>query len=243
MFIPDSDPEDQKPEPVDRSLEKVIEEAHRNITLTQRAQQPEKDARQRRAMAMRDALSHLPDHSRYVKRGDLVARIKSPSLFRIVDAWVWGDGPLVLTGPTGIGKSAAAAYLVRRLAAEGVEFAGEGYEKALFIRWQRCSELCVAERESELGAMPETIRLCQRARLLVLDELKPTALREPLERVLWHRYDAGLPTITTTELGAAQIESAFGESFLRRLSEVNGMPGKWWTPPPPPKESKGAKTP
>ncbi len=106
------------------------------------------------------------------------------------------------------------------------------------MRWQPCAELCAAERESDLGATPELIRVCQRARLLVLDELAdvPTERREPLKRVLWHRYDAGYPTITTTELSDGKVMAAFGEAFVRRLTEVQGVRGRWINVKPRPEE-------
>ncbi len=129
MFKPDPDPKDTSPKQVDADLLQIIAEAERATVLAYRDFKPEKDAQQRRANAMRDALAHLPDHARRVRDGDevrpvrredLVKRIKSDALFNAVHAWVWGDGPLVISGPTGVGKSSAVAYLVRRLGAEGI---------------------------------------------------------------------------------------------------------------------------
>lgn len=217
------------PEHIDTSLQKLIAEAERQTVLQHRREQPEDMARERRTNGLRDVLAPLPAHIRAATRGELVKRLTGDELFKAADRWEWGSGNLVIMGGTGLGKSSAAGYLVRKLCGAGVAHGGEAYERALLIRWQDASELVAVRREAPLGDTPDVVLRCQRARLLVLDDLKAIDRQEvePVDRVLSFRYDAGYPTVTTTGLSKADLLKVYGDALCRRLLECQGKKGRW----------------
>lgn len=126
----------------------------------------------------------------------------------------------VLLGPTGCGKSSAAALLVRRALAEFEESGGERRAAATDLVWSRATELAVAERRHALGAgEAEVLVRAKRAGLLVLDDLglEETGAILP---ILWARYDEGLATIVTTGLRAEGLTKHLRAGGNRLLVEV-----------------------
>ncbi len=228
MSKPGADP--NPPQRLDPTLQKLIEKAERAGVLAQRDELGDQAERRRRSLSLRSVVERLPAHIRTAKRGELIQRIQGDQLFRAVDGWDWPDGNLLLSGPTGLGKSSAAGHLVRRLCGRGVANGGEDLERAQAIRWQDALELMAGERETPLGDTPDVLQRCQRARLLVIDDLKaPVSLarNELLERTLQFRYDAGLPTVTTTGLSDVELLRAFGDALCRKLLECGGQKGRW----------------
>jgi len=189
---------------------------------------PLAEARHERAArqtALERVREQVPHHCRGT-RAELVARM-ADKLFRAVDDWRWGDANLLMLGSTGAGKTTAAAYLLRRLCAFGVDQGGEALELAKLIRWQSCRELTNTVREYPLGeGMPETIMRCQNARLLILDDLGAGDDKGALERVLNVRYERGWATITTSGLQYRELVTALGEHLVRRLVETHGKQGR-----------------
>lgn len=174
---------------------------------------------QERQLRIKAVLEQLPPGMHRATRQELEGRIE-PRLLRAVLGWRWGHGNLVLMGATGSGKTSAAAHLVRRLCFEGAVHGGEAFERAQLIRWQSCRALSEVARETRLGTgIPEAVTRCQYARLLVLNDLGAGDDRGTLERILDERYERGWPTITTTGLGAEQLDAAFGDALSRRVFE------------------------
>jgi DNA replication protein DnaC len=217
------------PEQIDPTISKAIADAERAGVVARREAVPEEAARVRRRNGLRDVMASLPEHVRKASRGDLVQRMRGAELFKAVDRWEWGNGNLVLMGSTGLGKTSAAGYLVRKLIGAGIAHGGEVYERSLLIRWQDASELVAVRREYALGDTPEPVLRCQRARLLILDDLKVVqqAELEPIDRVLSFRYNAGYPTITTTGVSSVELLRVYGDAVCRRLLECQGRKGVW----------------
>jgi DNA polymerase III delta prime subunit len=127
----------------------------------------------------------------------------------------------VLSGPTGCGKSTAAAVLVRRALAEFEASGGERCKAATDLVWVSAIELATAERRHALGAgTPELLAKAARCGLLVLDDL---GLEEPgaVFPVLSSRYDECRATVVTTglPLTKAGLTKHLGAAGVRRLVE------------------------
>jgi hypothetical protein len=131
----------------------------------------------------------------------------------------------VLSGPTGCGKTTAAAVLVRRALAEFQQSNGERCECATDLVWTSAIELALAERRHALGAgEPELLVKARTCGLLVLDDL---GLEEPgsVLPILSSRYDWCRATIATTGLGRKALATHLGAAGVRRLLEQHvGMP-------------------
>jgi DNA replication protein DnaC len=213
-------------------LSKVIAETRAKLEQRWAHQGPADDAaaearltRATRQTALEAVRNQVPLHCRGT-RAELVGRMHD-KLFRAVHAWDWGDPNLLLIGTTGTGKTTAAAYLLRRLCAYGIEHGGEALEMARLTRWQSCRELSAVVREYPLGqGAPDTILRCQNARLLILDDLGASDERTALERVMDARYERGWPTITTTGLAYRELSHALGEHLVRRLVDCRGRTGR-----------------
>ena len=193
---------------------------------------PPTDA-QERYLRLKPVLEQLPVGMARAPRQELEGRIE-PRLLRAVLGWDWGSGNLVLMGATGCGKTSAAAHLVRRLCSDGARAGDKPFELASLIRWQSCRDLSEVGRETKLGTgTPEVVQRCQFARLLILNDLAAPEERARaedravLERVLDARYERGWPTITTTGLGAEQLDKAFGDALSRRIFECGASKGRF----------------
>ncbi len=207
------------------SLADVLAAAGRARAAHERRGVPETTDAAERHLKLKPVLEQLPNGMARAHRSELEGRINE-RLLRAVLGWRWGGGNLVLMGATGCGKTSAAAHLVRRLCFEGASRGGEAFELAQLIRWQSCRDLSEVGRETRLGTgTPEAVQRCMYARLLVLNDLGTGDDRTTLERVLDARYERGWPTVTTTGLGAAQIDLAFGDALSRRIFECGASRG------------------
>lgn len=179
----------------------------------------ERDRQHARQRELQSVFASMPPSLRSpATRADLVGRVRDSRLLAAVESWRWGDGNIILSGRTGVGKTTAAGLLVRRLCGAAVRLGGETFERARFIRWQSCRLLSRVVRETKLGAgTPDEIVRCQNARLLVLDDLGSTDDRETLEVLLDVREGRGWPTITTTGLRASDLLEFFGDALNRRI--------------------------
>lgn len=112
----------------------------------------------------------------------------------------------VLMGPTGCGKTTAAALLVLRSAPPS-------------LHWCYATDLAVADRYHRLGdGEPPAIQQAKTARALVLDDIGAES-SAALWTVLNHRYHEGLPTIATTGLTREELTHAIGAAAVRRLRD------------------------
>lgn len=131
-------------------------------------------------------------------------------------------GSALLLGPSGAGKTTAAAILVRRLARLALEATvGADSHWMARVKWIEAHSLVRARQEWPLGkGEPQVVERCKEASLLILDEVG----FEPSNEILWDvvnaRYKARLPTIATSGNGstAAEFATRYGDAFVRRLS-------------------------
>lgn len=169
----------------------------------------------------------LPNFLRVTDVGALTSRVIEPDFLAVVNAWSWGCGNLLLLGPTGTGRSTAAAVLFRRLLALGVRDGGEAWENAKFMAWFHAGDLAEARREHALGKgeAPE-IGQASRARLLVLDDAGWEPDPFVCSMILKERYESGYPTIITSGKTEDELIAHYGAAVVRRMTEAGGnLPG------------------
>lgn len=142
----------------------------------------------------------------------------------------------LLLGPTGAGKSSAAAWAVRRWDARRLDeerranppqgWIPANYVEGVRIAWLDALEVTDAERRYRLGSGdPEELATAYRADWLVLDDVGLSTSATLVQLVLARRYQACLPTIVTSGLTAAQLSAHIGAATVRRIVEHEGRPG------------------
>jgi len=139
--------------------------------------------------------------------------------------WCPSSGNLLLTGPSGLGKTRAAAALVRRLLRLGSERGGPDWKLVSRMVWAWVPILERKRREHPMGRgeAPE-VDQAMTASLLVLDDFGQGQYVEATRDVLEERYSAGLPTVTTSGFMVAQLSERF-PMVVRRLLETGGRAG------------------
>lgn len=181
----------------------------------------EQGERERHAEA-REVLSRLPALVRAGNATELEARIHAPELVAFAKTWTWGDGSVLLMGPTRVGKSSAMGYLYRRLLAASVRSA-ELWDQARWMRWFAAEELAGCRKAHRLGQgdPPELIQSCN-SRLLFLDDAGWDS--DPLEVsvILADRYNACRPTIVSTGKTETELRAHYGAAVVARLLETGG---------------------
>lgn len=126
----------------------------------------------------------------------------------------------LLLGPTGCGKTSAAACLLRRALALHCQTLGREYAAAVDVCWTTAAALSTSEREHPLGdGKPKLLQRASEAGCLVLDDLGNDAIPAPVFQVLSTRYDWQRPTIATTGLTRAELTSHLKAAGVRRLAE------------------------
>jgi DNA replication protein DnaC len=127
------------------------------------------------------------------------------------------SGPsLLLLGSTGTGKTFQTWGAVRALAVSGVKF----------TRWQVSTAADIyATMRPRHGVDSEAVfERFAHAPLLVLDDLgaaKPTEWNEEVNyRLINHRYERGLSTLITTNLGGAMLRDTLGVRVVSRINEM-----------------------
>jgi DNA replication protein DnaC len=143
--------------------------------------------------------------------------------------WKPEHGSVLVLGPSGVGKTAAAAFLVRRLSEAAVESCARAASSetpeldfAARILWTTGAALIVARREHALGVgEPPALWRAKTASLLVLDELghESGAADPVLLEVIDHRYAQRSPTIVTSGLTRIEFVARYGDALFRRLTE------------------------
>jgi DNA replication protein DnaC len=183
--------------------------------------------RNQRNVEARAVRGMLPEFLRAPSVTALTNRVAERDFLSVVNAWAWGCGNLLLLGPTGSGRSTAAACLFRRLLAIGVRDGGEAWANAKFMAWFHAGDLAEARREHSLGKgeAPE-IGQASRARLLVLDDAGWEQDPFVCSMILKERYELGAPTIITSGKTEGELIQHYGAAVVRRMTETGGrLPG------------------
>lgn len=162
-----------------------------------------------------------------VPRATLVNRVRDGKLIDVVDGWTWSDGNIVLLGPSQLGKTTAAAYLVRKLVFRAAASAASVWERAERMAFFPALELAAAVREYPLGqGEPEAVRRARAASLLVLDDVKVGMDADVLMRVLDFRRAQDRQTLVTSGHTVEELAQAFGESVWHRMAQCGGRTSK-----------------
>jgi DNA replication protein DnaC len=115
----------------------------------------------------------------------------------------------VLAGESGEGKTSLAAAMLRLAAEQHPE------HMYLFIYAPRIAR---AYRNSPLGSTPPIIDACERASMLVIDDLGADAVyRDSLREVIQCREADRKPTVITTYLTEPEAREAYGGGISRRM--------------------------
>lgn len=123
-----------------------------------------------------------------------------------------------LFGPTGIGKTTAIAWLLRRALADFETSDGTRAKEAPGLLWTTASDIALSDRRHPLGSdKPPLLAQAIAAPLLVLDDvgLEPSGV---LFEVLQARYGSRRPILATSGLTKRQLTEHLGAAGVRRLT-------------------------
>lgn len=209
-----------EPKPTGQQFDQQRLLASLPVGVDARTDRFEREQRHAEAMAIRGM---LPPFLRSGTADALRARVAEKDFVAAALGWRWGNGNLILLGPTGSGKSTAVAMLFRYLLKDGVQRGGSAWESARFMAWFGASDLFHASREHALGKgeAPE-LRQATRARLLVLDDAGWDTDPRVVSEVLAERYESGLPTIVTSGKTEQELIAHYGAAVVRRMTETGG---------------------
>jgi DNA replication protein DnaC len=141
-----------------------------------------------------------------------------PVFIEAVEFWAPDKGGLILSGPTGSGKTTAVLHLIRRHLATREDATSTAFMLA-----------------ADLVDDPSLIDKAKRVRLLVLDDVgKEHDPKNVLFRVLDYRFTR-VPTIVTTGLSVDDLNRSYDGAFVRRLGEFKGSKSRIVTTFPPAK--------
>jgi DNA replication protein DnaC len=148
-------------------------------------------------------------------------RVKAKRLLDVADRWdPERTGSIVLLGPTGVGKTSAAALVVHRL---------------LGSTWSGRDRIAWARSADASSASDSDLRSWRDCALLVLDDLGREDYRA--SPVVWdvvdRRYQCGRATLTTTNVARDAMVALYAErrivapdALVRRLTE-GARTGHW----------------
>lgn len=216
------------PKPLGRSLEETIAAARaaceRRQTETEQDVAAKGPEGQRVVEGRQLVLTRLPPFVAEPPPKALRGRISDPRLFEVATTWEWGSLSYLLAGPTGLGKTTAAAFLVRRLVAKSARAGGFDWELAKRIRWAKANELSRARQTHPFNqGEPPKVLDAMNASLLVLDDLGWDSETPVIRDVLNHRYEAvRAPTIVTTGHAPEDVLARYGDAVTRQMFEAGG---------------------
>lgn len=170
-------------------------------------------------------LDRLPRALRPQKVIDRLARVCPAQIVKAAKAWEPRAGNMLLLGETGLGKSTAAAFVFRRMLGRGVSRGGEAWQFARRMHWFHAVELMDARVEHPRGkGMPPEIESACAASLLVIDDVGQDRFPDAVAEVVSARYDDGLPTILTSNLGFPEgLVGHYGQAIARKMIEAGGI--------------------
>lgn len=149
-----------------------------------------------------------PIPKRYLEPSAVAARMGIDQRLHRWASTAKSSSGAILLGPTGTGKTLAAAWLADAVARN---------ESATWVKWIRADEL--SRILSDRGGS-ENIAILKRARLLVIDELGYERFPELFLEVLGDRHDNSRPTIVTSGLSIGKIAERYSDATVRRIVEV-----------------------
>lgn len=167
---------------------------------------------------------------------EFAAAVQDPRLRHAAEHYSPELGPLVLAGPTGVGKTTAAVAVAHRIAGNITARLAACQRKSewaadpawVFLRsarFVRAAELARAVRGHPLGQgdAPE-LQAAFGASWLVLDDLgnEPAGFEKTVLELADHRYVQRLPTLVTSGFTRSQIAGRYGDALLRRWVEPVG---------------------
>lgn len=148
----------------------------------------------------------------------------APEFARVVTQWD-GSAGLVLLGPTGSGKTSAAARIIERLCELGVEHGGRTLNWAQSVCWTDAGVLGRAGGADD-EASRTLLRRAAHARLLVLDDVaRPN---DTVQLTLRLRLKHKFPTLVTSGArNEAEVRVALGgDAVLRHILDATGKLGR-----------------
>lgn len=129
------------------------------------------------------------------------------------------DGIIVLTGPTGRGKTVIASYLGYQRAAQG---AGAGKFMTAFEMFDRMKQ-CWSKKEDSAALLGTW----KRAAFLVIDEAqtRPSEAwdNNMLDELINARYAKMLPTVLIANLSLDEAQKTLGPRIMDRANECGGI--------------------
>ena len=189
--------------------------------LVASARETDDESSRARHTEAREIRDRLPRFLRGGTSAELAARIPDHRLLSCAKSWRAGNA--IFCGPTGCGKTTAAAYLFRRLLALGVNAGGDAWELAQRMHWFSAVDLARARRGHPLGhGDPPEVTSASSARLLFLDDAGWETDVTEVSTVLGDRYELGWPTIITTGKTPAELSAQYSAAVVRRARRSGG---------------------
>jgi len=176
------------------------------------------------------AYRSIPEAFGWARIGDpLYGSIKLHQAGRtFADAWKRGRGSVLVTGPTGQGKTTCTIALLHRIldAARDKDLGVVMTDYAKRIRYTSAQALCFARQSWEQE--PELIADAKWASLLVIDEWGPEVdSKGALWEVINSRYEDGKQTILTTGLTKDAFAKRYGDALSRRVLDRGLLVSLW----------------
>ncbi|HKY37220.1 MAG TPA: hypothetical protein VJN18_14855 [Polyangiaceae bacterium] len=136
---------------------------------------------------------------------------------------------LMLTAPTGRGKTAVISAWLWRHRDQQVEKARAGDEKAMTWSFVFATgpELATARRNTQLGHEAPLIERSLETSILFIDELGFEKQSEVPFEIIDHRYREQAITVVTTGLKPKEFRARYGDALFRRLAESGAVIEDW----------------
>lgn len=159
-----------------------------------------------------------------------------PRVAEFARRWNREAGSVLILGPTGAGKTAAAIALMMRVLSRAAkpEETERNARWAFGMKFIDAAELVVARRNSRLGDEASLVDQAKSASLLVLDELGFETFSAVPYEVINARYLSGAPTIITSGLRkftrgkqVDEFAKRYGAAFMRRITDRGGVINLW----------------
>jgi DNA replication protein DnaC len=142
-------------------------------------------------------------------------------------AWTPKAGNLILSGPTGLGKTVTAVAIANAIYDQAFDADPKNWidqKKVVLARrtwFVTGHQLVESRRSTPLGrGIPELVGHAYDAAVLILDEVGYEPRDEVVFSVIDERYRDGAPTIVTSGLDMAGLRARYGDAAIRRLTDL-----------------------